>query len=143
MYKETTKQDGLFNKSVNHLKQKIVFVLDDFDKRKVKTKQPYWTEENKQDIANVIVVMIFICCFLVFCFSITKISVGIFNILEKTREHDIIMEEELVSVDETERIYHFDNCPHIKDDMRYLKLEEPYAIQLGYERCNLYKKFGK
>lgn len=105
---------------------------------KKKDSQIYWTEENRKELSTIIVVFCLIMCFLIitlFVFNIPELAIKFFNL---NKNDDIINEENIVYVDETKRSFHNSDCTHLIKGMRYLVLEEKYAIQLGYKPCEKY-----
>ena len=59
-------------------------------------------------------------------------------VYEKYIKKEPIVNNEIITVyiDEDMPYYHYENCQHLKDGKRYIKLEEEIAKQLGYILCN-------
>lgn len=136
----STKQE-IENNNKKKAKQIFTIASDGMEQllqrmKKRKNNNFVFLEENRRELANVLVVISFITLLIIFCLFISQVPKIISNVFNLGKKHDTIIEENIVYVDENNYIYHYENCSHIKEGMRYLKLEEIYALQLGFKKCN-------
>jgi hypothetical protein len=120
----------------NGFSKMVSFTNDAVTKASRKSpKTSEWTEEKRQELSTIIVVGFCILAFFVGGLLLIKIPSFVGNVFEFIESRGTIESDGVVYIDEKTREYHFENCPHINEGMRYLILEETYAKDLGYKGC--------